>query len=56
MSTSLFVLLIALISIIALIYLIIMILSTGSSSSRRELQISKKDILEQANLLFKQKK
>lgn len=55
MSTTLFVLLIASVSIIALIYLIIMILST-SSSSKRELQISKKDILEQANLLFKQKK
>ena len=33
----------------------IVLLSTGSSS-KRELQISKKDILEQANLLFKQKK
>lgn len=56
MSTSLFVLIIALISIIALIYLIVMILSSGSSSSHRELQISKKDIFEQASLLFKQKK
>lgn len=55
MSTTLLVLLIASVSIIALIYLMIVLLSTGSSS-KRELQISKKDILEQANLLFKQKK
>lgn len=57
MSTNLFVFLVAIISALALIYLIYLVLLTGNTKTpKKELQISKKDILEQAKILFKQKK
>lgn len=56
MSTTAFIILIASVSIIALIYLMILIMSSGTAANKKDLQISKKDILEQANILFKQKK
>ena len=59
MNTNFFVFLIAVIAAIALIhiiYIVLLIMDNNKKEPQKELQISKDDILEQANLLFKQKK
>ena len=59
MSTNFFIFLISIITAIALIhviYIVLLVLENNKKEPRKELQISKDDILEQANLLFKQKK
>ena len=59
MNTNFFVFLIAVIAAIALIhiiYIVLLIMDNNKKEPEKELQISKDDILEQANLLFKQKK
>lgn len=59
MTTNFYVFFIAVLSALSLIYLIylILVLTTNEKKApKKELQISKKDILEQANILFKQKR
>ena len=59
MTTNFFVFLIAIIAAIALIhiiYIVLLIMDNNKKELKKELQISKDDILEQANLLFKQQK
>ena len=57
MSTNLFVFIVAIVSALSLIYLIYIVLLTSSEQpKKRDLQITRKGIYEQAEILFQQKK
>lgn len=51
-----FVSIFATISLIHVVYIILLVMENSKKEPRKKLQISKDDILEQANMLFKQKK